>query len=224
MSILSCDRLSPGKDLAIALSVNFDRGGRLPAHAPDFLLQDGSQKMKFSDAVAEFLQFCAVERQLSQHTIHAYACDLRDFANWLPANAETQQILPATLTEYLTEILSVRKLTAATTRRRFACLRSLFRRLVLVKQAADPFVGWQLHLPRRKRLPRALSRPEISSLILSLHATPAPSFAERDQTLGLAVRLMVSTGIRVGELCKLKLDDIAPDGSSCRIHGTLATG
>jgi len=30
---------------------------------------------------------------------------------------------------------------------------------------------------------------------------------------------MVSTGIRVGELCKLGIDEIAPDGSSLRIHG-----
>jgi site-specific recombinase XerD len=30
---------------------------------------------------------------------------------------------------------------------------------------------------------------------------------------------MVSTGIRVGELCKLLVDEITPDGSSLRIHG-----
>ena len=30
---------------------------------------------------------------------------------------------------------------------------------------------------------------------------------------------MVSTGVRVGELCKLRINDVAPDGSSLRIHG-----
>jgi len=30
---------------------------------------------------------------------------------------------------------------------------------------------------------------------------------------------MVSTGIRVGELCKLRVDDVAPDGASLRIQG-----
>jgi integrase/recombinase XerD len=30
---------------------------------------------------------------------------------------------------------------------------------------------------------------------------------------------MISTGMRVGELCKLRIEDISPDGSSLRIHG-----
>ena len=30
---------------------------------------------------------------------------------------------------------------------------------------------------------------------------------------------MVSTGMRIGELCKLRIEDIAPDGSSLRVHG-----
>lgn len=30
---------------------------------------------------------------------------------------------------------------------------------------------------------------------------------------------MISTGMRVGELCKLRVDDVSPDGSMIRIHG-----
>jgi integrase/recombinase XerD len=37
--------------------------------------------------------------------------------------------------------------------------------------------------------------------------------------LPTSIRLMVSTGLRVGELCKLRINDVAPDGSSLRIHG-----
>jgi len=33
------------------------------------------------------------------------------------------------------------------------------------------------------------------------------------------VRLLVVTGMRVGELCRLRLDDVAPDGSVLRVHG-----
>src|SRR5262249_12475186 len=33
------------------------------------------------------------------------------------------------------------------------------------------------------------------------------------------LRLMLSTGIRVGELCKLGVEDVSPDGGSLRIHG-----
>jgi site-specific recombinase XerD len=33
------------------------------------------------------------------------------------------------------------------------------------------------------------------------------------------VRLMVGTGMRVGELCKIRVEDVSPDGSVLRIHG-----
>jgi integrase/recombinase XerD len=30
---------------------------------------------------------------------------------------------------------------------------------------------------------------------------------------------MISTGIRVGELCKIQVEDVSPDGATLRIHG-----
>src|SRR4029077_2002798 len=111
-----------------------------------------------------------------------------------------------------------RKLSAATVRRRFACLRAFFRRLVEREQSVDPFAAWKLQLPRRRRLPRSLSRPEVSVLLASLKSAGVERI-ECGAIIATAIRLMVSTGIRVGELCKIRLDDVAPDGSSLRIHG-----
>jgi len=37
--------------------------------------------------------------------------------------------------------------------------------------------------------------------------------------LEMPVRLMIATGIRVGELCALRLEDVSADGSSFRVHG-----
>jgi site-specific recombinase XerD len=175
--------------------------------------------MQFRAAIDEFLCFCAVERQLSQHTVQAYTADLSDFRKWLPAGVPIDEISGDTLKDYLTEMVGQRKLAVATVRRRFACLRAFFRRMVDLGHTSDPFGTWRLQLPRRKRLPRALSRPEISSLLVSLRGIDASRGAECDASLAAAVRLMVSTGIRIGELCKLLIDDISPDGSSLRIHG-----
>jgi site-specific recombinase XerD len=175
--------------------------------------------MPFRVAADDFLRFCAVERQLSQHTLQAYTADLADFRKWLPADLPIAEISGNTLKDYLTDMVSQRKLAVATVRRRFACLRAFFRRLTGLGQASDPFAAWRLQLPRRKRLPRALSRPEISSLLMSLRGSETSRPVGCDATLATSVRLMVSTGIRVGELCKLRVDEIAPDGSSLRIHG-----
>jgi integrase/recombinase XerD len=175
--------------------------------------------MLLSSAADDFLRYCAVERQLSQHTVQAYTADLADFRRSLPAGAVAAEVDVATLQAYLAELVGVRKLSVATVRRRFACLRAFFRNLVRQSDVPDPFSNWRLQLPRRKRLPRALSRAEVSSLLGSSRRTQIQRFLADDTNLPVAMLLMVSTGIRVGELCKLRIEDLSPDAGSVRIHG-----
>jgi site-specific recombinase XerD len=175
--------------------------------------------MQFREAVEDFLRFCTVERQLSQHTLSAYAGDLADFRTWLTADVAITAITTLTLKDYLSEMVGTRKLAVATVRRRFACMRAFFRRVAERGHASDPFSSWRLKLPRRKRLPRALSRVEVSSLLSRSKGPNLPKQLNGDPTLMIAIRLMISTGMRVGELCKLHLDDLSPDASSVRIHG-----
>jgi site-specific recombinase XerD len=175
--------------------------------------------MLLSSAADDFLRYCAIERQLSQHTVQAYTADLDDFRRSLPAGALAEEVNVATLQTYLAELVGVRKLSVATVRRRFACLRAFFRRLVRQSELPDPFSNWRLQLPRRKRLPRALSRAEVSSLLEKSRRTQIRQFLAGDANLSVAMLLMVSTGIRVGELCKLRVEDLSPDVDSVRIHG-----
>lgn len=174
--------------------------------------------MQFCVAMNEFLQYCAVERQLSHHTIQAYTADLSDFRKWLPADVAFTEVSEATLKLYLANMVGGRKLAAATVRRRFACLRAFFRRSSDLGHMSDPFSAWRLRLPRRKRLPRTLSRSEVTSLIEALDEENEDSQSAK-AVLPTSIRLMVSTGVRVGELCKLRINDVAPDGTSLRIHG-----
>jgi integrase/recombinase XerD len=177
------------------------------------------KKMQFRVAVDDFLHFCSVERQLSQHTVQAYTADLSDFRKWLPVGTPITDVSEVVLKNYLSEMVGRRKLAVATVRRRFACLRAFFRRLTELGQVSDPFVSWRLRIPRRKRLPRTLSRPEVTSLLTALKCTDTLLVNESDEVLPTAIRLMVSTGMRVGELCRLRLDDISSDGTSIRVHG-----
>ena len=172
--------------------------------------------MDFRVGVVDFLRFCAIERRLSEHTLRAYANDLADFRRWLPATTPAADICETTLGAYLADLVERRNLAAATVRRRFACLRSFFRYTSERELSPDPFAKLRLQLPRRKRLPRALSRIEASSLVTLGRRVGQPSASS---TMPTAISLMVATGIRVSELCKLRIDDISPDGASCRIHG-----
>jgi integrase/recombinase XerD len=176
-------------------------------------------KMQFREAAEDFLRFCTIERQLSQHTLSAYAADLADFRRWLAADVAIADVTTLTLKDFLGEMVGPRKLATATVRRRFACLRAFFRRAAERGQTSDPFSSWRLKLPRRKRLPRALSRVEVSSLLNTSKNLNVPKQLVGDAVLTIAIGLMISTGMRVGELCKLRLDDLSPDASSVRIQG-----
>jgi integrase/recombinase XerD len=187
-------------------------------HTPRFLSSQESATMQFRVSVCDFLRCCAVERRLSDHTVRAYANDLADLRKFVGADATPAEISAAMLSGYIEDMLGRRKLAASSVRRRFACLRAFFRQRAEREGFADPCAALKLQLPRRKRLPRTLSRPEIASLMRSLARFAGPQ-AQDDATLATAVSLMVSTGIRVGELCKLSIDDVSPDGATCRIFG-----
>src|SRR3954454_14716205 len=123
--------------------------------------------MSLRTDVAAFLRYCSASRQLSDHTVRAYAHDLDDFRRFVPARIAPNEISTDTLSRYLEDMLGRRRLTAATVRRRFACLRAFFRFTAEREGFADPLAALKVKLPRRKRLPRALSRPEVKSLIAS---------------------------------------------------------
>lgn len=174
--------------------------------------------MNLGTQIVKFLSYCAVERQLSTNTREAYRYDLADFRKWIPARFKRAPITTETLREYLEDMTNSRGFSASTVRRRIACLRSFFRYLEDEQVSADPFSGWRLKLPRRRRLPRALSRDEAGQLLSSRQLTKNNG-QEAIPSRGMELRLMVATGIRVGELCKLWTSDVWQDGSALRIRG-----
>jgi integrase/recombinase XerD len=174
--------------------------------------------MSLGKQIGKFLSYCAVERQLSENTLQAYTYDMADFRKWLPLPGVSPGITTDTLRSYLENMTTERRLAAGTVRRRIACLRSFFRYLDEEGYLADPFLGWRLKLPRRKRLPRALSRDE-TVMLLSIDHSSVTKAPRRASCLSTEIRLMISTGIRVGELCKLGTSDVSQDGSTLRIRG-----
>ncbi|UVO30185.1 tyrosine-type recombinase/integrase [Bradyrhizobium arachidis] len=174
--------------------------------------------MLVSSAVAEYLRYCAVERQLSAHSLEAYAVDLNDFHRFLGLDRPLESVGSADLGAYLSDLLERRRLSISTARRRFACLRTFFRRMAGSGRAADPFQGWRLELPRRMRLPRCLSQHEVRGVLSSLAGAQRVTSSSSAPVL-IAVRLMIATGIRVGELCKILVSDVAPEATRVRIRG-----
>lgn len=168
----------------------------------------GSDKVAFAGILAQFERHLRAERDLSPHTVRAYIGDVTD----LLGHAERQGArdlawlgLPA-LRAWLAEQYAA-GLSPATLARRTAAARAFtayaHRRGLLPD---DP--GALLATPKHTRtLPRVLRQDEAAALLAE---RPGPVAAIEPSLLRdrAVVELLYGSGVRVGELCGLDIDDI----------------
>jgi site-specific recombinase XerD len=173
--------------------------------------------MLFSSAVVGFLTYCGNERRLSQLTLAAYEADLRDFRKFLGTDVTVDTVREGDLKRYLSNLHEVRRLSVATAKRRFATLQGFYKWVGREACSASPFSTWSPRMKRPRRLPKAISRSELGSLIARAQARAIGRV--HSELTRVALTLLAGTGLRVSELCSLTLNDVAPDGGSMRIHG-----
>jgi len=166
-----------------------------------------------------YLEHLRLERGVSPHTVRAYRTDLAD----LVEHARRAKIAGPvdldlrTLRSWLAQQQS-RGLARATIARRATSLR-VFTAWLLRTGRTDTDAGALLGTPRRHRpLPAALRAEQMRAVL------DAAVAAARDQgALGLrdvaCLELLYATGIRVGELVGLDLDDVDGERLLVRVLG-----
>jgi integrase/recombinase XerD len=158
-----------------------------------------------ADVVA-YLRHLEVERRVSPHTLAAYGRDLARLAGFAAAHQQSVARLSRQDLEAFVRDAMTSGLGATSTARLVAATRGFFRFLRLVgtieKNPAD-----DLHAPRAlQSLPRFLSLDDIDAL-LAATSDPTPR-GLRDRAL---VEVLYATGLRVSELCHLRLTDLRSD-------------
>jgi integrase/recombinase XerD len=156
-----------------------------------------------------------LERGLSDNTCEAYSGDLLFFAQFLKQKGRTsaKDVTREDVSEFL-DVERVRGLKRSSRARRSAAIRMWFkylkdRRIV----SCDPTDA--ISPPRKDRvLPKVLSEKETFLILDSIDAEDARSL--RDRAL---LEIMYSCGLRVSEVCSLKVEDIVADGELLRIFG-----
>jgi integrase/recombinase XerD len=192
--------------------------------------------------VLEFLAYLELERGLSRNTLQAYRSDLLQFGEFLRRrNVDPLRAGHGDLAAFLSELATAAApdpvrdgegssssssprapdtatvrtaVSAATLRRKAACLRSFYRHLRREGTIThDPTAD--LRGPRRtQRLPAALTRGEVTRLLGEPRGT-AP-LALRDRAL---LELMYACGLRASEATGMELGDIDLEEGVLRAHG-----
>jgi integrase/recombinase XerD len=167
-------------------------------------------------AEAEYLLRFKALRDPSEHTLRAYASDLKDFRRFLATYAGSAKS-PEIVLAYK-QNLTERAAAPRTIRRRMACLRGFYKDLVRSGTlAVSPFMQVELQIPRAKSLPRALSRAEAATLARAAWRLAARS--DPAQATAIAVLLLLCVGLRVGELVRLRACDFDPVGGGLHVRG-----
>ncbi|HEY0413230.1 MAG TPA: tyrosine-type recombinase/integrase [Allosphingosinicella sp.] len=169
---------------------------------------------------AAYVRRLKAMRAPSEHTLRAYQSDLRDFDGFLRQRKLCPR-RPETLLAYAAHLTEERLAAPRTLRRRIACLRGFYRDLVrsgVIDQS--PFANVEMHLPRPRSLPRALTRGEARRLT---RAAWTGCSDERQplcqRAFPTAVLLLISVGLRVSELVSLRSEDLDPETGALRVRG-----
>lgn len=159
-------------------------------------------------------------RDPSDHTIRAYTSDLKDYLGFV-RSARLCARQEDTILAYARHLATERSAAPRTVRRRMACLRGFYKDLVRSGALGQsPFAGLEMQLPRAKSLPRGLSRGDAARLAAaawSLCLKPGRSLSEK--AFPAAVLLLISTGLRVGELVQLRPADFDSGSSGLNVRG-----
>ena len=174
---------------------------------------------EYTRALEGFCSYLASERARSEHTVRAYEGDvasLLDFAAGLGLN-RLAEIDLSVLRSWLGQ-LSDSGQARATIARRAATARS-FTGWALREELIPADPALRLKAPKRtKTLPGVLRPAQIDALFGTLAEAAAEGgpLALRDRAL---VELLYATGIRVGELASLDVDDLDQDRRTLRVVG-----
>jgi integrase/recombinase XerD len=172
------------------------------------------------DEIEAYLDRLSARRAPSPHTIRAYRSDLRSYARFVGAE-DLPFDLGETLLAYIRALQVSRGASPRTVRRRVAALRSYFGdRARLPGGAPTPFQGLDIHLPRARSLPRALSRDEAVMLVRAARGRlREPNSPRAERAVAAGILTLVSVGLRIGELVSLRRGDFHAGDGGLHVRG-----
>jgi len=179
--------------------------------------------------INEFENYCREQLRLSEHSLRAYRQDLAAFTKFR-VKAELAEVLTGIdIIDYQRDLREEQGASPATIRRRLVTLRSYYSWLSEIDpKIQSPFEGLRLDMKIPKRLPRPVDRPTLGVVFksaqhivqldpstLSVASTGIPAI----QITGLVARLLVVTGLRIGELTSLRVQDVTGAATQIRVRG-----
>lgn len=164
--------------------------------------------------IRTFLNCLRVEKGLSPNTIEAYGRDIRKFAAFAKErNLSTRDVTRSDVVDFLASLYE-RQLDSRSVARHLVTIRNFFR-FALMEGYIEDDPAATIESPKfRRSLPQFLSLEEVERVLQQPDTSSVLGL--RDKAM---IELMYSCGLRVSELCRLRVADVQMTEGSVRCIG-----
>jgi integrase/recombinase XerD len=182
--------------------------------------------LTIENQIAKYLVYCKEQKLLSLNSLRAYRIDFLQFMAFLHAQTlETATVVEITkdvLRIYIVELLS--KYSTRTCKRKIASIKAFFNYLEYEDIIeVNPFRKIKIKFQEPQRLPKTMGANEVETVLRTLYTAnyEEPSIiGEYTHWRNVAcTEMLFSTGMRVGELCSLRVNSIELSTNTVRIIG-----
>lgn len=168
----------------------------------------------FEDAVIKYLEFCEIERNLSQNTIKMYHFYLGDFRGWVTSRLNKEKIKLSDLSSDLIKKYRIslnRRISSKSnaeykrsTQKTFLVALRAFLRYLVKEEELEIMSPDQITLGKAgDRVPKVLNETQLKKLFEVQNLDKRSGVRDR-----AILETLFSTGLRVSELVALNRDDI----------------
>ena len=168
------------------------------------------------DIIQQYIKYLRLERSYSKHTLDAYCKDLQKLFNYYSDEGIDFRTVTLEQLDQFAGQMREKGTSARSTARTLSGVRSFYRFLQLEKEIPnDPTA--LLESPQiGKHLPEVLSLEEIEDIIGAIDASRPEG--QRDRAI---IETLYGCGLRITELCTLKISDLfLEDGDTADIGTT----
>lgn len=160
--------------------------------------------------ISSYLEYCLAQKRPDEKTIKAYRIDLIQFYNEISIS-DPCKIAPYDLEKYIEKMH--RKYKPKSVRRKIASIKAFFHYLEyknIILQ--NPFNKIQIHFREPVILPKTIPLYIVEEFLFTIYkqrSAAKTNYQKRNALRDAAiVELLFSTGIRISELCNLKISDV----------------
>lgn len=160
--------------------------------------------------INQYLEYCQYQKRLDKKTLKAYRIDLTQFLSGISCS-DAENITPILLENYIANLHQ--KYKPKTVKRKIASLKALFHYFEY-REIIDrnPFNKIQVRFREPVILPKTIPLHTVElflSTIYHQHALAKTDYQQKNILRDMAViELLFATGMRISELCTLKVNDV----------------